>query len=212
MLRAGSLSPGAVRGPGRLTPGRAALAGTAGMAMGGGLLAGAGMYGLSHFNRPGETDWTEKLGMGASGAATALGLGLLLTPITGGLSLPIAGALAAGGGLAGGAYAHAFHDGGIATAPQGVSPSSPLMATVSPGETMIPPARKSGTAQDAFAPLLAELKAGFTSLNATYANGANAVAIATAKRQVVLDDKTARRVVDDYNGAPPINVVRSGAS
>ena len=206
MLRAGSLRPGAAPGS------RAALAGTAGMAMGGGLLAGAGMMGLSHFNRPGETDWTEKLGMGASGAATALGLGLLLAPITGGLSLPIAGALAAGGGLAGGAYAHAFHDGGIATAPQGVSPSSPLMATVSPGETMIPPARKSGTAQDAFAPLLAELKAGFTSLNATYANGANAVAIATAKRQVVLDDKTARRVVDDYNGAPPINVVRSGAS
>ena len=211
MLRAGSLSPGAVRGPGRLTPGRAALAGTAGMAMGGGLLAGAGMYGLSKFNRPKDSSIGETLGMGASGAATALGLGLLLAPLTGGLSLGVAGALAAGGGLAGGIYSQ-FHDGGMAVAPQGVSPSSPLMATVSPGETMIPPARKSGTAQDAFAPLLAELKAGFTSLNATYANGANAVAIATAKRQVVLDDKTARRVVDDYNGAPPINVVRSGAS
>jgi len=125
---------------------------------------------------------------------------------------PPGAAIGAALGGSAGVGASLFHDGGMAVAPQGVSPSSPLMATVSPGETMIPPARKSGTAQDAFAPLLAELKAGFTSLNATYANGANAVAIATAKRQVVLDDKTARRVVDDYNGAPPINVVRSGAS
>ena len=123
----------------------------------------------------------------------------------------VAGALAAGGAAAGGIYSQ-FHDGGMAVAPQGISPSSPLMATVSPGETMIPPAKKSGTAQDAFAPLLAELKAGFNSLNETYANGANTVALATAKRQVVLDDKTARRVVDDYNGAPPVNVIRSRSS
>ena len=192
-----------------LRPG--SLAGRAGLAVGGGLLAAGGMYGMSKLNRPGERSVGETLGMGGMGALTGLGLAAVLAPVTGGLSLPIAAALAATGAVGAGAYSQ-FHDGGMAVAPQGISPSSPLMATVSPGETMIPPARKSGTAQDAFAPLLAELKAGFTSLNATYANGANAVAIATAKRQVVLDDKTARRVVDDYNGAPPVNVVRSRSS
>jgi len=184
----------------------AKMTGAGRLALGLGLGAGAAGAGYMAYRS------LEKGGFKEGEAAKVGGWGAIAGGIAGFmLGGPPGAALGAAIGGAGGIGAASFHDGGMAVAPQGVSPSSPLMATVSPGETMIPPARKSGTAQDAFAPLIAEFKAGFASLNETYANGANAVAMASAKRQVVLDEKTARRVVDDYNGAPPVNVIRSRA-